>query len=204
MSVTLSSEIRDIVKHLHYDKEYSYEVFDRYSFNRSSLRTTLSRLVEEGMICRTRDAHFKRTELLNELVFVYGSLKKHCSNHDKLKDVKYRGSYETVRRFTMFTDEFAAFPYLVDDHTSYEKKIKGELYEIRKKESLDALDEFEGAPDFFYRKKIMVKSRNTTHKAWVYMYKEKVSQAELASKTLLSEWTENISNITKQLRTLHA
>ncbi len=66
----------------------------------------------------------------------------------------------------MFEDSFGNYPYLIPVP---KMRIHGELYLIERKELLDKLDQFEGAPEYYERKKILVKSHRGTHRAFVYI-----------------------------------
>ena len=112
--------------------------------------------------------HNKEVDSFKELLFVYGSLKKGFDNH-KLLDDKYAkriGEASTVDKFAMYEDNFGNYPYLIKEPIN---QIRGELYEIEKKELLDKIDEFEGAPEYYQRKKIKVKTNKDTKQAFVYI-----------------------------------
>jgi len=48
-------------------------------------------------------------------------------------------------------------------------KVEGEMYEINRKELLEKIDEFEGAPDYYQRKRIKVKSHHGVKFAYTYL-----------------------------------
>ena len=132
-----------------------------------TLRRTLHRLHDKGKITITSRGHFKREEAFGELLFVYGSLKKGFDNHHLLsKYAKRLGKAITVGKFGMFEDSFGNYPYLVPIP---KMRIHGELYLIERKELLEKLDLFEGAPEYYERKKILVKSHHGTQRAFVYI-----------------------------------
>ncbi|MCL7413827.1 MAG: gamma-glutamylcyclotransferase [Methanosarcinaceae archaeon] len=76
-------------------------------------------------------------------VFVYGSLKLHCSNHEILKNAKFICASHTAEMYTML--DLGKFPGVVkiDDDSIPKSKINGEVYEIDY-DVLKYLDEFEG------------------------------------------------------------
>ena len=132
-----------------------------------TLRKTLHRLHDKGVITITSRGYFQREEPFRELIFVYGSLKKGFDNHHLLsKYAKRLGKAITVGKFGMFEDSFGNYPYLVPVP---KMRIHGELYSIERKELLERLDEFEGAPEYYERKKILVKSHHGTQRAYVYI-----------------------------------
>lgn len=71
-------------------------------------------------------------------VFVYGTLKRGCSNCDLLKNNDFISGTYTANNFTML--DFGIFPGVVDGNTS---KIYGELYDVDS-DTLESIDEFEG------------------------------------------------------------
>jgi gamma-glutamylcyclotransferase (GGCT)/AIG2-like uncharacterized protein YtfP len=136
-----------------------------------TLRKYLHRLHERGKISIVRRGHFKKVKPFKQLLFVYGSLKKGFDNHDLLsKSAKRLGKATTVGKFAMYEDSFGNYPFLVKQPIS---KIEGELYEIKRKELLDAIDEFEGAPEYYQRKKIRIKSHHGENVAFTYI-REKI------------------------------
>ncbi len=132
-----------------------------------TLRKILHRLHDKGEISIINRGYFKRIEPFKELLFVYGSLKKGFDNHNLLtKYAKRIGKSITIGKFGMFEDSFGNYPYLIPVP---KMRIHGELYLIERKELLDKLDQFEGAPEYYERKKILVKSHRGTHRAFVYI-----------------------------------
>jgi len=132
-----------------------------------TLRKILHRLHDRGVVTITSRGHFQREEPFSALVFVYGSLKKGFDNHHLLsKYTKRLGKAITIGKFGMFEDSFGNYPYLVPVP---KMRIHGELYLIERKELLEKLDQFEGAPEYYERKKILVKSHHGTQRAYVYI-----------------------------------
>lgn len=150
-------------------------------------RKILHRLHDNGAITIVKRGYFKREEPFSELLFVYGSLKKGFDNHDLLgNSAKRLGKARTVKKFAMYEDSFGNYPYLVDEPHS---KIKGELYQITRAELMQKIDEFEGAPDYYIRKKIEVKSHHGVQRAFVYIRED----AEVSdTQEPLKEWVNNI------------
>jgi len=150
-------------------------------------RKILHRLHDTGVITIVKRGFFKREEPFSELLFVYGSLKKGFDNHNLLgNSAKRLGKAHTVKKFSMYEDSFGNYPYIVDEPYS---KIKGELYQITRADLMKKIDEFEGAPDYYTRKKIEVKSHHGVKRAFVYIRQE----VEVSDKQEpLKEWTHNI------------
>ena len=157
------------------------------SVSTDTTRKILHRLHDNGVITIVSKGHFKKEEIFNELLFVYGSLKKGFDNHNLLdKYAKRLGKAHTVKKFAMFEDSFSNYPYLIDTPFS---KIKGELYQITRAELMQKIDAFEGAPDYYIRKKIEVKSHHGVKRAFVYIRPE----ADISDdkQEPLKEWTNN-------------
>jgi gamma-glutamylcyclotransferase (GGCT)/AIG2-like uncharacterized protein YtfP len=149
-------------------------------------RKILHRLHDNGIITIVEKGYFKKEESFSELLFVYGSLKKGFDNHDLLsKYAKRLGKAHTVKKFAMFEDSFGNYPYLVDAPFA---KIKGELYQITRAELIKRIDEFEGVPDYYVRKKIEVKSHHGVKRAFVYL---KPDRALPTDQHPIKEWTNN-------------
>lgn len=130
-------------------------------------RKYLHRLHERGIISIVKRGYLKKIEPFHELLFVYGSLKKGFDNHRILeKSAKRLGKAKTVSKFGMFEDSFGNYPYLISEPIY---KIEGELYKINRKELLEKIDEFEGAPDYYQRKKIRVQSHHGIKFAYTYL-----------------------------------
>ena len=150
-------------------------------------RKIIHRLHDTGAITIVKRGYFKREEPFSELLFVYGSLKKGFDNHNLLgNSAKRLGKARTVKKFSMYEDSFGNYPYIVDEPYS---KIKGELYQIMRADLMQKLDEFEGVPDYYERKKIEVKSHHGVKRAFVYIRKG----VEVSDKQKpLKEWVNNI------------
>ena len=157
------------------------------SISTDTTRKILHRLHDNGVITIVSKGHFKKEESFNELLFVYGSLKKGFDNHNLLnKYAKRLGKAHTVKKFAMFEDSFGNYPYLIDaPHT----KIQGELYKITRAELMERIDEFEGAPDYYTRKRIEVKSHHGVQRAFVYIREDSDIPT---NQQALREWTNNV------------
>jgi len=149
-------------------------------------RKILHRLHDTGAITILKRGYFKREEPFSELLFVYGSLKKGFDNHSLLgNSAKRLGKARTVKKFSMYEDSFGNYPFIVDEPYS---KIRGELYQITRAELMQKIDEFEGAPHYYIRKKIEVKSHHGVQRAFVYIREDAEVSTEQEP---LKEWINN-------------
>ena len=159
-----------------------------------TLRKILHRLHDKGVITITGRGEFRRIEPFREMLFVYGSLKKGFDNHHLLnKHAKRIGKAITVSKFGMFEDSFGNYPYLIPVP---QMRIHGELYEIHRKELLEKLDRFEGYPDYYEKKKILVKTHRGTVRAFVYI---RPLTAIPQGQKPLREWKSDTDYKVKQL-----
>ena len=181
-------KIHRAVQSLELNVVMPFSAIDVDSISIDTKRKILHRLHDTGIITIVKRGYFKREELFSELLFVYGSLKKGFDNHNLLnKYAKRLGKARTVKKFSMYEDSFGNYPYIVDEPYS---KIKGELYQITRAELMQKIDEFEGAPDYYIRKKIEVKSHHGVKRAYVYI-RPTVDISDDKQEPL-KEWTNNI------------
>ncbi len=180
-------EIHRKVKSLNSDVTLPFSAVKIEGISIDTTRRILHRLHDNGVITIVSKGNFKKEKSFNELLFVYGSLKKGFDNHNLLsKYAKRLGKAHTVKKFAMYEDSFGNYPYLVDAPLS---KIKGELYKITRAELMQRIDEFEGVPDYYVRKKIEVKSHQGVKRAFVYIRPNVEAPTEQQA---LKEWTNNI------------
>ena len=88
-------------------------------------------------------------EIMTNLVFVYGTLKKGFGNHRLLEQAKFggRGYIERVKMLNL-----GAFPALIRGGT---RAAEGEIYYIND-HTLSALDRLEGHPTFYERQEAKI------------------------------------------------
>jgi gamma-glutamylaminecyclotransferase len=105
---------------------------------------------------------------MTHTVFVYGTLKSGFSNHHYLNGSDYLGAGKTVEKHAMYE---SGIPYVIaDDPVSY---IFGEVYSVDGL-TLERLDNLEGHPDWYERKKVEVLLDNdATILSWLYFYPQK-------------------------------
>lgn len=172
-----------------------FSLVDIDGVSKDTVRKYLHRLHERGMISIVKRGYFKRIEPFHEFLFVYGSLKKGFDNNKLLeKSTRRLGKASTVGKFGMFEDSFGNYPYLVKKPIY---RIIGEVYEIQRKELLDQLDAFEGAPDYYKRKKIKVKTHHGIHFAYAYI-REDVDISD--HQTPLKVWENNTDYKVERLK----
>lgn len=95
------------------------------------------------------------------LVFVYGSLRKGMINEDILRGCQFVGEYTTPPVWKMY--DLGLYPACVQGGDT---AIVGEVYRIDKRDLIE-LDNLEGYPDLYHRKKIITEYG----KAWMYFIK---------------------------------
>jgi len=165
--MTVIDKIERQINILATDEVVPFSYIKLQDVSKDTIRKYLHRLHDRGLISIDKRGYFKKIEPFNEFLFVYGSLKKGFDNHKLLqKYAKRIGKASTVSKFAMYEDSFGNYPYLVREPRT---KVMGELYEIKRKELLDRIDEFEGAPEYYKRKKIKVKTHKGVNVAFVYI-----------------------------------
>jgi len=165
--MTIIDKIERQINNLVIDEVVPFSYIKLKDISKDTIRKYLHRLHDRGLISIEKRGYFKKIEPFNEFLFVYGSLKKGFDNHNLLtKYAKRVGKASTVGKFAMYEDSFGNYPYLVKEPIT---KVIGELYEIKRKELLDKIDEFEGVPEYYQRKKIKVKTHKGVNLAFVYI-----------------------------------
>ena len=165
--MTIIDKIERQINALPIDEVVPFSYMKLQDVSKDTIRKYLHRFHARGLISIEKRGYFKKIEPFHEFLFVYGSLKKGFDNHTLLdKYAKRVGKASTVGKFAMYEDSFGNYPYLVKEPIT---KVMGELYEIKRKELLDEIDEFEGAPEYYQRKKIKVKTHKGVNLAFVYI-----------------------------------
>ncbi|MFA7327117.1 MAG: gamma-glutamylcyclotransferase family protein [Candidatus Kapaibacterium sp.] len=97
-------------------------------------------------------------------VFVYGTLRKGCTNHRLLEDIDFVDA--ECKGIERFWKVGYSFPFA---RHNKESKIYGELYSVDK-ETLARLDLLEGHPSFYKRELLRVSdSKGKEYQAWIYL-----------------------------------
>jgi gamma-glutamylcyclotransferase (GGCT)/AIG2-like uncharacterized protein YtfP len=84
-------------------------------------------------------------------IFVYGTLKRDQRNHHFLRDQKFLGEAQTEARYRLY--DSGPHPALIDDPHGVD--VRGEVWQVSE-ETLQKLDEYEGVPDYFSRRPILL------------------------------------------------
>ena len=185
--MSYTEKVHRIVRSLKLNEVVPFSAIKVDGLSTDTKRKILHRLHDAGIITIVNRGYFKREEPFSALLFVYGSLKKGFDNHSLLsKYAKRLGKAYTIKKFAMFEDSFGNYPYIIDTPVS---RIKGELYQITRAELMQKIDEFEGVPDYYERKRIEVKSHHGVKRAFVYMRPDAVLPTDQKP---LQEWTNNI------------
>lgn len=95
------------------------------------------------------------------LLFVYGTLKRGGRNHRLMAGQRFVGPAVTALGFRLF--DLGPYPGMV---RAAEGMVRGELFEVSPRCRVE-LDEFEGVPDLFDRREIVLADHST---AWAYLY----------------------------------
>jgi len=136
------------------------DIKEKLAIDSTQLSKAIKSLHKEGYVTYKSRGKFKLEEKRIEIIiFVYGSLKRGFDNNDILKGAQYICQAETVRSFAMFEETSGNYPYLLKDENQGYPKIKGELYKIYRQDILKKIDCFEGAPDYYKRERIQVKTK---------------------------------------------
>ena len=104
-------------------------------------------------------------------VFVYGTLKRGMSNAGYIPDYVIETMCEATTKGKLYYVNGGTYPCLKlkGDNTIY-----GELYSIKEKcwpIILKQMDELEGCPVLYERKKIYVNTPNGKEECWAYIFK---------------------------------
>ena len=102
-------------------------------------------------------------------VFVYGSLKRGCSNHLFLERARRLGAAWTVERYALLVDEY---PLVYDGDPV--GPVRGEVYEVDPA-LLARIDHLEQHPDFYRRRKVPVRlDDGAVIDAWLYFFPRRI------------------------------
>jgi gamma-glutamylcyclotransferase (GGCT)/AIG2-like uncharacterized protein YtfP len=85
-------------------------------------------------------------------VFFYGTLKRGQRSHHLLRDQEFLGEAKTLCCYRLY--DCGQHPALVDDPRNG-IAIHGEIWRVSD-ETLEKLDEYEGVPDYFSRRPILL------------------------------------------------
>jgi len=171
------------------------EVREKINVKSDVLSKTIKKLHKKGLVTHKGRGKFQiEDEPIEIYIFIYGSLKKGFDNHDILKDAKYISKAETIRSFAMFEETSGNYPYLLKEENKGYSKIKGELYKIYRKDILKNIDSFEGAPNYYKREKIKIKTKKEVKVAETYFFTKNVIPSDQEP---ISEWTKDNNHFLK-------
>jgi gamma-glutamylcyclotransferase (GGCT)/AIG2-like uncharacterized protein YtfP len=97
-------------------------------------------------------------------VFVYGTLKRAQRNHHFLSDQHFLGEAQTQPVYRLL--DCAWHPGLVEDPQNG-VAVRGEVWQVSN-DVLQKLDEYEGAPDYFSRKPILLQDWDSLVQAYFF------------------------------------
>ena len=165
------------------------DIREKIDIDSRELSKTIKALHKEGYVTHRGRGKFElEEEPIKITIFVYGSLKRGFDNNDILKDAQYLCKAETVRSFAMFEETSGNYPYLLKNRNKGYSKIKGELYKIYRKDILEKIDNFEGAPDYYKREKIKVKTSKKEKLVQTYFFTNDIIPKDQEP---LQEWTKD-------------
>lgn len=100
------------------------------------------------------------------LVFVYGTLRRGCSNNDSyMTGAEWLGTFKTIKPYALYVGDY---PYVAADEAV--SPIVGEVWLVDD-EGLKRLDGLEQHPDWYRREEVLVKDDGgRTLTAWLYFY----------------------------------
>lgn len=113
--------------------------------------------------------------MVENYVFVYGSLRKGMLNHQVLETigVLYIGEYKTTNNYFMVGLKSKAYPYVVNEDINnnlVKGPIYGEVYAVSD-EVLSHLDKLEGHPYSYTREIVNVNNEEQILRAYIYIVK---------------------------------
>lgn len=96
-------------------------------------------------------------------IFVYGTLKSGQQNNDLLFGQQFLGPARTSPCYRLY--DCCGYPALVDDPEGV--AVQGEVWEVSD-EVLRNLDEYEGLPNLYSRRPILLQGSNSPMQAYFY------------------------------------
>jgi gamma-glutamylcyclotransferase (GGCT)/AIG2-like uncharacterized protein YtfP len=112
-------------------------------------------------------------------------MKRGFTNHYRLEKDNFLGAAHTVKKYNIHPAPSYRYPYGIEKEKRWE--LKGELYELTQTD-IQTIDEFEGVPKFYYRKKIDVICEGKAHKAFIY-FRANENPNLVEDDIDLNEWT---------------
>jgi len=103
---------------------------------------------------------------MNELVFVYGTLRMGCGNNYLLRNARYLGERLTKDFYHMTVSGCVPFIDVAPLTSNFKAQVKGDLFLVTDEETMEDLDALEGHPDWYCRKVMELASGEP---AWIYL-----------------------------------
>ncbi|WP_434581554.1 gamma-glutamylcyclotransferase [Sulfurimonas sp. NW15] len=116
-------------------------------------------------------------------LFVYGSMKKNFRNHSRLENDCYIGNATTINMYNLHPANSFRYPYCIESEKIW--AIYGELYKLTCTK-IEDIDIYEGALDYYYRKKISVSCKEKNYNAFIYF---KTNNTGIEKDISLNKWT---------------
>ena len=111
---------------------------------------------------------------MTELVFVYGTLRRGCSNARFLANTEFVGYGSTVDSYSLYADRDSGLPCVVERPLT---AIVGELYRVSSALLLGPLDALEEHPEVYRRKLVPVVVNGFEYAAWMYIWPHPVTDS---------------------------
>jgi len=174
---------------------------DETPVQETTIRKSFSRLVTKGMVKRVDNGTYKIISNKRFRVFVYGSLKRKCINHNIIKDnATFISTASTVKKYAMFKAKYGNFPRLIKTNSKFAKHIHGEIYDVYSENTLRQLDHFEGIQYSRIKIKVEISSGEIeTVYAYVNEYEHIPRNVVLLDRWKDTRHTINKSDIIKKL-----
>ncbi|MGR5067998.1 gamma-glutamylcyclotransferase family protein [Vibrio alfacsensis] len=115
---------------------------------------------------------------MQQLVFVYGTLRNGERNHHFLSNAEFLGHHETDAQFVLY--DLGPYPALSIGH----KAVQGEVYLIDDS-TLMALDKLEDVPVEYRRETIIT----PFGQAWIYLYQD---TEQLSEEVASGDWCQRV------------
>jgi gamma-glutamylaminecyclotransferase len=133
------------------------------------------------------DVWYSKTNVLRDnLMAVYGTLKKGYSNSYLLHDASFVGSGVTADKYPMVSN---GIPFVIEDKgVGY--NIKVEVYRVNA-DTLANIDRLEGHPNWYERKQVKIHCKGKVYMCWLYFN----NKHNYKGQTLLETYEQKIPTI---------
>lgn len=129
---------------------------------------------------------------MQELLFVYGNMKRSFRNHFVLKHDRFIGKAITCKNYNMYPANNFMCAYMLENENIH--PIKGELYELTHS-IIEATNIDDGGLGYdYYKKEIEVQCEDKVYKAYAYFRLIKTPNKNENLPPCIDEWTEELAN----------